>query len=249
MKVAGKVALVTGGSRGIGRAIVETFAREGASVILNYCHGEQAAGELAKALEATSSSRIMMVQADVSQADQVREMMRQIEARFGRLDILVNNAGIALPGTRLQDLTEDQWERVLAVNLKGVFLCTQAASTLMLQGGGGVIISLASVRGMLGGGSSLPYAVSKAGVITLTKSLAIELAPTIRVNCLAPGYISTELLATKPPEALQKLEQATLLKRLGTPEDVAEAALFLASDAAAYLTGITLPVTGGFALQ
>ncbi|HEY0757432.1 MAG TPA: SDR family oxidoreductase [Ktedonobacteraceae bacterium] len=130
MKLAGKVALVTGGSRGIGRAIVETFAREGAAVILNYYHGERAAG-----------------------------------------------------------------------------------------------------------------------VITLTKSLAIELAPTLRVNCLAPGYISTELLATKPPEALQKLAQATLLKRLGTPEDVAMAALFLASDDAAYLTGITLPVTGGFAMQ
>lgn len=249
MKLVGKVALVTGGSRGIGRAIVEAFAREGASVILNYCHGEQAAGELANALKATSVGRIVMAQADVSQADQVRAMVAQIEARFGRLDILVNNAGIALPGTRLQDLTEDQWERVLAVNLKGAFLCSQAASALMLQEGGGVIISLASVRGMLGGGSSLPYAVSKAGVITLTKSLAIELAPTIRVNCLAPGYISTELLTTRSPETLQRLEQTTLLKRLGTPEDVATTALFLASDDAAYLTGITLPVTGGFAMQ
>lgn len=249
MKLAGKVALVTGGSRGIGRAIVETFAHEGAAVIVNYCHREQAAGALVNALEAMSVGRIMLWQADVSQADQVKEMMAHIEARFGRLDILVNNAGIALPGTRLQDLTEEQWERVLAVNLKGMFLCSQAASTFMLRGGGGVIISLASVRGMLGGGSSLPYAVSKAGVITLTKSLAIELAPTIRVNCLAPGYIATELLAAKSPEALQKLEQVTLLKRLGSPEDVATAALFLASDDSAYLTGITLPVTGGFAMQ
>lgn len=249
MKLAGKVALVTGGSRGIGRAIVETFVREGASVIVNYCHGEQAARELTNTIEAASAGRTMAVQADVSESSQVRTMMEQIEARFGRLDILINNAGIALPGTRLQELTEEQWERVLAVNLKGVFLCSQAASILMLQGGGGVIISLASIRGMLGGGSSLAYAVSKAGVITLTKSLAIELAPTIRVNCLAPGYISTELLAEKPAEALQKLEQAVLLKRLGTREETAAAALFLASDDAAYLTGITLPITGGFAMQ
>ena len=248
MRLQGKVALITGASRGIGRCIAETFASQGADVVINFCRSEGEAHELARTITATYHVRAEAIQADVSDSAQVQAMVEGIAAQFDRLDILVNNAGIHF-GRKFADLTEEDWDRTLAINLKGAFLCARAASERMLRQGSGAIVSLASMRGIVGGGSSLAYDVSKAGVITLTKSLAAELAPTIRVNCLAPGYIATDLVTHMPPERLHKLQAAIPLKQLGSCEDVANAALFLATDDAAYITGATLAVTGGFVMH
>ena len=247
-KLQGKVALVTGGSRGIGRSIVETFARHGASVIINCCHAEQEANQLARTLECTYHVRAHVFQADVSDSRQVGTMMNQVEAQFDTLDILVNNAGVLLRNT-FHNISEEQWDRTLAVNVKGAFLCAQAASDMMLRRKGGTIVSIASIRGITGGGSFLPYDVSKAGIITLTKSLAKELAPSIRVNCIAPGYVETDNLRQKPVEEIQAFEKTVPLKRLGMPEDIASAALFLVSADAAYITGATLVVSGGIVMH
>lgn len=243
MKLQNKVALVTGGSSGIGRAITLLFAQEGADVIVNYAHSDREAAKVADQVRALGR-KALAIRADVSDISDVRAMVDKALADFRRIDILVNNAGLTIRA-RLWELTEDKWDRVVDVNLKGTFLCSRAISEAMVREGGGKIVNIASIRGIQGSDSSMHYAAAKAGVIALTKSLARELAPLVRVNAIAPGYIETPLHAGMSPEARQAVIDSTPLKRFGRPEDVARAALFFAGDDSDFVTGQTLVVDGG----
>ena len=243
MDLQGKVALITGGGTGIGRAIGLALAHGGAHVAINYSRSEQEAMATAEDARALGVSA-QVIQADVSQDAQVRSMIEQVMRELSRLDILVNSAGTTtfVPPEDLEGLTEEMWDRTLAVNLKGTFFCCRAAASAMKQHGGGSIINISSIAGTTGIGSSMAYSASKAGVICLTKSLARTLAPEIRVNAIAPGFVDTRWTANWP-EFRKMHEEATPLRRVAVPEDVAEAALFLVrSD---FVTGQTIIVDGG----
>lgn len=243
MKLRGHTALVTGASHGIGRAIALAFAEEGADVAVNYAHDREAA-EAVVAEIASLGRRTIALQADVSDALEVRRMVEQAEAALGPIDRLVNNAGIVMRAT-LFDLTPEMWDRVMDVNAKGVFLVSQAVARGMMARQGGVIVNIASMRGVEGSESSMHYAASKAAVIALTKCFARELAPKVRVNAIAPGYVDTRIQAELSAEKRHAIEQSTPLKRFGLPEDIARTAVYFASDDAAYVTGQTLLVDGG----
>jgi len=243
VKVKNKVALVTGGSSGIGKAITLLLAREGADLVINYAHSDPEAMKVAEQVRALGR-KALPIRADVSNHSAVRAMVDKALADFRRIDILVNNAGITIRAF-LWDLTEEIWDRVVDVDLKGTFLCSKAVSEAMVREGGGKIVNIASIRAIEGSDSSMHYAAAKAGVIALTKSLARELAPLVRVNAVAPGYIETALHAEMSPEARQAVIQTTPLKRFGKPEDVAQAVLFFASDDSDFITGQTLVVDGG----
>lgn len=238
----GRCALVTGAGSGIGRAIALRLAFEGASVAINYMHNEAGATEVMAEIEALGG-HAMTVQADVRKALEVEAMVEVVVGAWGCLDVLVNNAGVVRRGG-LAVITEPMWDEVLDVNLKGTFLCSQAAARWMV-GRGGSMVNIASMRGVEGGSSSPHYAAAKAGVIALTKSLARELSPGIRVNAVAPGYVDTRIQADLMPEQRRAIEASTPLQRFGTPDDVAAATAFLASSDAAYVTGQTLLVDGG----
>jgi 3-oxoacyl-[acyl-carrier protein] reductase len=246
MTLEGRVALVTGAGRGIGKAIALAFAGEKAHVVINdICPKdelEKVAGDIS-ALGVQS----MAIQADVTQSDQVKEMIGQIEETFGRLDILVNNAGIIRRGT-IETVTEEDWDQVIRVNLKGTFNCSKAVVAIMKRQRMGKIINVSSVAGKTGDITSAPgYGPSKAAIDALTKTLARELAPYgINVNAVAPHAIETEMSAQWSEEKRKSIIEAIPLKRLGTPEDVAQAVLFLASDNATFITGEILDVNGGF---
>lgn len=250
MRLAGKVALVTGSSRGIGREIALGLAREGADVIVSYRRREDAARATARDIEALGR-RALVVQADVTvRADVERLVQAGLEA-FGRLDVLVNNAG-GFPIKPFAAVSEEEWERVMALDLKSVFLCCQAALAPMRQQRGGTIINVASVAGLVGAVAMAPYSAAKGGVIALTKALARELAPLhITVNAIAPGIIETETtVETFPPGALETYTTYQVpLGRLGRPEDVVGLAVFLASDEARYVTGQVYAVDGGFTMH
>jgi 3-oxoacyl-[acyl-carrier protein] reductase len=239
----GKVVLVTGASHGIGRGIALAFAREGAQVAVNYAHDE-AAAEAVVAEIVSQGGRAIAVKADVTAGAEVRAMVARVEDELGPLDVLVNNAGVVRRGG-LFAITEEMWDEVLDVNLKGTFLCAQAVAKGMVARGGGVIVNIASMRGVEGAASSMHYAAAKAGVIALTKSLAKELAPHVRALGVAPGYVDTRIQAGLSPEQRQAVEAGTPLGRFGTEEDIAGAVLFLASERASYVTGQTLLVDGG----
>lgn len=243
MKLKGQTALVTGASHGIGRAIAFAFADEGADVAVNYAHDAQAAEQVVAEV-VRRGRRAIAFQADVSDPSAVARMVDAVEAAFGTLDCLVNNAGIVLRAA-LFDLTPEMWDRVMDVNAKGVFLVSQAVARRMVAGQGGVIVNIASMRGVEGADSSMHYAASKAAVIALTKCFARELAPKIRVNTVAPGYVDTRIQSELTPEKRHAIEMATPLKRFGTPEDVARAVVYFASSDSAYSTGQTLIVDGG----
>jgi 3-oxoacyl-[acyl-carrier protein] reductase len=243
VKVKNKVALVTGGSSGIGKAITLLLAREGADLVINYAHSDPEAMKVAEQVRALGR-KALPIRADVSNHSAVRAMVDKALADFRRIDILVNNAGITIRAF-LWDLTEEIWDRVVDVDLKGTFLCSKAVSEAMVREGGGKIVNIASIRAIEGSDSSMHYAAAKAGVIALTKSLARELAPLVRVNAVAPGYIETALHAEMSPEARQAVIETTPLKRFGKPEDVAQAVLFFASDDSDFITGQTLVVDGG----
>ncbi|MCL5961519.1 MAG: 3-oxoacyl-ACP reductase FabG [Chloroflexi bacterium] len=243
MKLQNKVALVTGGSSGIGKAITLLFAREGADLVINYAHSDREAGEVADQVRALGR-RALAIRADVSDVSEVRAMVDRALADLRRVDILVNNAGITIRAL-LWELTEEKWDRVVDVNMKGTFLCSKAVSEVMVREGGGRIVNIASIRGIEGSNSSMHYAAAKAGVIALTKSLARELAPLVRVNAVAPGYVESALHAGMSPDARQAVIESTPLKRFGRPEDVARAVLFFASDDSDFITGQTLVVDGG----
>lgn len=245
MKLKDKVAIVTGSSRGIGRRIAEVFAEHGAQVVVNYAHTEAAAQTVVDHIRTHTDTTPLAIQADVSDGAQVERLVSHTVDRFGRVDILVNNAGITIRGS-LADLDEAKWDQVMAVNLKGPFLCTKAVIPAMESGS---IINMSSIRGVTGSSSSLHYAVSKAGLITMTKSLAMELAPAIRVNGIAPGYTFTDLHTHRSQDDIHNIESTIPLARFGSVDDIANTALFLASDDAAYITGEIIVVSGGLVMR
>jgi 3-oxoacyl-[acyl-carrier protein] reductase len=242
----GKVALVTGGSRGIGRAIAVALGRRGAKVIVNYAARADAARETAAAVEA-AGGQAAIAAFDVADAAAVTDAIKAIGKDHGGLDILVNNAGVAINGLVLR-FSNEQWQRTLAVNLGGAFHCIRAAASLLLRAkAAGRIINITSVVGESGNAGQAAYAASKAGLIGLTMSTARELASRgVTCNAIAPGYIETDMTAEHLPEAQRaKLLEAIPLGKIGRPEDVADAAAFLAGPEAAYITGQVLRVNGG----
>ena len=243
----GKVALVTGGSRGIGRAIALRLAAEGADLAI-CARNAGAAGEVATAIEALGR-RCLVRQADVADAEQAAELVAATIAELGRLDVLVNNAGVTRDNL-LMRMKEEDWDEVLAINLKGAFNCVRAAVRPMLKARGGRIVNITSVVGLLGNAGQANYAASKAGLIGLTKSLARELASRgITANAVAPGLVpETGMTAGLTQQQQQQMIATVPLGRAGTPEDVAHAVAFLASDQAAYITGQVLSVDGGMAM-
>jgi 3-oxoacyl-[acyl-carrier protein] reductase len=249
MTFEGRVALVTGAGRGIGKAIALAFAAEKAHVVINdICPKD----ELEKVAHDISSLKVqsMAVQADVSQSDQVEAMVGQTEKTFQRLDILVNNAGIIRRGT-IDTVTEEDWDQVISINLKGTFNCCKAAVAIMKRQRVGKIVNVSSIAGKMGDITSAPgYGPSKAAIDSLTKTLARQLAQYgINVNAVAPHAIETEMSAQWSEEKRKSIIEAIPLKRLGTPEDVAQAVLFLASDKANFITGEILDVNGGFLMD
>ena len=240
-----KTVLITGGSRGIGAAAVRAFAQAGYAVALNYCRSRDAALRLAEELTAQGHT-VLPVQADVSDPDQVRHMVDNVLENFCQLDILICNAGTAWRGL-LCDLTDQDWHRLRGTDLDGVLYCCRAVYRHMVSRKQGRILTVSSMWGRSGASCEAAYSAAKAGVIGLTQALARELGPSgITVNCVAPGVIDTEMNAGLTPEDLQALSEETPLGRLGTPEDVARALLFLASPEAGFLTGQVLGVDGGY---
>lgn len=243
-----RVAIVTGGSRGIGRAIAETLAAAGATVVVNYKSNTAAADEVVQAITA-ADGRALAVQADVATAEGVEALFKTTLDQFGRLDILVNNAGITRDGLLLR-MKEDDFDAVLNTNLRGVFLCTKAALRPMSKARGGRIINITSVVGLMGNAGQANYAAAKAGLIGFTKSVAREMASrSITANAVAPGYIATELTDVLGEQVRAAILENIPLGRLGTAHDVASLVCFLASDHAAYITGQTLTVDGGMVMQ
>jgi len=243
-KLDGKVALVTGGATGIGRAAALALAEAGAAVVVNYRVSRDAAESLAAVIAALGGRAFPMI-ADVSGDAQVRAMMERVEAECGGLDILVNNAGWStrVPHEKTEDLTDAIWDRTLSTNLKGPFYCIRAAAPLLRKRPGASVVNVASMAAITGRGSSLAYAAAKAGLVTMTRSLARALAPEIRVNAVLPGLIRTGF-AGWGEDQCEAVEKATPLRRLATVEDIGAAILFLASEGLA-MTGETMRMDGG----
>ena len=238
-------ALVTGASRGIGRAIASALAREGWSVCVNYLESRDAAGELVRDLRARGLAA-MAFRADVSDRAAVNKMVRAAAETLGPVELLVNNAGISHQGL-FQDLDGETWDRLLAVNLTGPRNAVQAVLPHMLSEKRGCVVNISSIWGLRGGSCETAYAVTKAGLIGLTRSLALELAPSgIRVNCVAPGCVETDMVRALGEDTRRMLAEETPLGRLGRPEEIAEAVAFLASEKAAFITGQVLTADGGF---
>lgn len=248
MNLTNKIALVTGASRGIGRAIALDLAARGATVVVNYNASAAAAEEVVAAITA-AGGKTSAIQADVSKYEAAQALVKYAVDTYGRLDILVNNAGTTRD-TLLMTMKEDDWDHIMATDLKSVFNCCKAASRGMIRQRAGRIVNITSVVGLAGGAGQTNYAAAKAGVIGFTKSMAKEVGSRgITVNCVAPGFIPTALTSVLTPEQKEMAIKATPLGRFGTPEDVAYAVSFLASDLAAYITGAVLSVDGGLVMQ
>jgi 3-oxoacyl-[acyl-carrier protein] reductase len=246
-----EVAWVTGSSTGIGRAIALGFAREGCRVVVHYNSSEDKAHEVADWV-GELGGEALLVKGDVSDSGDVRRMTGEIEGRYGRVDVLVNNAGSLIERRTLEEMTEDLWDRVMEVNLKSVYLCSQAVLPLMRRQGKGRIINVTSVAARNGGGpGSVAYATAKGGVSTLTRAMAKELvADGVLVNGIAPGVIATPFHDRfTPPEVRDQIAQGIPLGREGTPEETAGAVLFLASSAADYLVGEIIEINGGLLMS
>ncbi len=242
-----KIAIVTGASRGIGRAIAVTFARYGAAVAVNYCGSKEKADEVVEKIRKEGGTAIAY-QADVSDYEAVQQMFSEVTKQFGKVDILVNNAGITKDNLILK-MTKEEFNTVIDTNLNGVFNCMKQASRLMLKQKSGRIINISSISGIIGNAGQVNYSAAKAGVIGMTKSLAKELGSRgITVNAIAPGYINTDMTSVLKDELKEKVTGLIPLRRLGEAEDIAETAAFLASDKAAYITGQTIQVDGGLGI-
>ncbi|RJX20954.1 MAG: 3-oxoacyl-[acyl-carrier-protein] reductase [Ammonifex sp.] len=247
MYLSGKVGVVTGASRGIGRAVAKALAASGADVMINYVSRAEDALAVAAEIE-SMGRRAVLFQADVSRPDEANNLIENALSSFGRLDILVNNAGITRDALLLRMKDED-WDAVVNVNLRGAFNCTRAAARPMVKARWGRIINISSVIGLMGNAGQANYAAAKAGLIGFTKAAARELGPrNITVNAVAPGFIRTEMTAGLPEGVKERLSERIILGRLGEPEEVAEVVVFLAGDAARYITGQVLSVDGGMVL-
>ncbi|HCX73423.1 MAG TPA: 3-oxoacyl-ACP reductase [Candidatus Cloacimonas sp.] len=246
MRLENKVAVITGGARGIGYSIAEKFASEGAKVVildLNQDSIDKAVAKLNK-LQEDATGYI----ADVTNSQQITDIFKQIYKRFKQIDILVNNAGITKDNLMMR-MKEEDWDAVINVNLKGTFNCTQKVSRYMMKQKNGVILNIASVIGIMGNAGQANYAASKGGIIALTKSTAKEFASrNIRANAIAPGFIKTEMTDNLSQEVIDKYAEVIPLNRMGTPHDVANLCLFLASEEANYITGQTICVDGGLVM-
>jgi 3-oxoacyl-[acyl-carrier protein] reductase len=247
MLLTGKTAIVTGGSRGIGRAVSLLLAREGANVAIVYAGNTAAAEETKQQAEALGAAAAVF-QCDVADEQAVADMVKAVKTQFGSVDILVNNAGITRDGL-LMRMKEAEWQAVLDTNLTGVYHCTKAVSKLMMKQRQGAVINLSSVVGETGNAGQANYAAAKAGIIGFTKAVAKELASrNIRVNAVAPGYVETDMTAGLPDSAKEDMLRSIPLGRPATADDVAQAVLFLASDQAKYITGQVLNVDGGMVM-
>ena len=245
LDLSGQSALVTGAGRGIGAAIAARFAEAGAAVAVHYRSSSSGAEELVASIEARGGTAVT-VSADLTRGNEVDALMAKVVARLGRLDILVNNAGV-YPLSPLIEMSEDEWDSVIDANLKSVFLCTRSEARAMIERGkGGAIVNIASVEGELPAPMHSHYTSAKAGTLMHTRSAALELGPHgIRVNAVSPGLIWRPGLEEDWPEGVERWRQTAPLGRVGRPREVADACLFLASPASAWITGAALPVDGG----
>jgi 3-oxoacyl-[acyl-carrier protein] reductase len=247
MKLIGKTALVTGASRGIGREIALELARQGASVVVNYAGSEAKAYEVVEEIKGIGQEAIA-IQCDVSNNESVTDMVKATVDHFGKIDILVNNAGITRDNL-LMRMKEDEWDDVININLKGVFLCTKAVTRQMMKQRYGRIINISSVVGVSGNPGQANYVAAKAGVIGLTKTSAKELASRgITVNAIAPGFITTEMTDQLTEDIQNEMLKMIPLAQFGEPKDIAHSVVFLASDDSRYITGQTIHVNGGMVM-
>lgn len=242
-----KTVLVTGGSRGIGKAISKTFAKDGYNVLINFNKSENEVKELYTVLEEKGFS-VKLFKADISNREEVENMIDYCIKEFGGLDVLINNAGIS-QDKLFTDITDEDWDNMMNINLKGSFYCSQTALKYMISEKKGNIINISSIWGISGASCEVHYSVSKAGIIGMTKALAKEVAPSnIRVNSIAPGVINTDMLSEYNEDEIDVLVEETPLMRLGTPEDIANCAIFLASDKSSFITGQVISPNGGFVI-
>ena len=246
MRLEGKVALITGGARGIGQAIAMAFANEGADIVVADVNLE-VAQKTASEIESLGR-KALALEVDVTNYEKVEEGINKILDKFGKVDILVNNAGITKDNLILR-MSQAEWDAVINVNLKGTFNCIKAVSRPMIKQRSGKIVSIASIIGLMGNAGQANYAASKAGIIALTKTVAKELASrNVNANAVAPGFIQTEMTAKLPEPVKAKMMEAIPLAKLGTPQDVANVCLFLASEEANYITGQVITVDGGMVM-
>lgn len=247
MLLDGKIALVTGASRGIGRAIALRLAEAGATVVVNYAGNVKAAQEV-ESMIVDAGGKAMLIQADIANTEAVEDMIKNISKEYGKIDILVNNAGITRDSL-LMRMKENDWDDVINTNLKGIYNSTKAVSRIMMKQRSGRIVNMASVVGLTGNAGQANYAAAKAGVIGFSKSMAKELASRgITVNTVAPGFIETDMTAVLPDQVKEELVSRIPLAKLGNVNDVANAVMFLVSDEASYITGQTLNVDGGMVM-
>ena len=241
------VVLITGSSRGIGAACARAFAKAGYDVAVNYRRSEEEAHELTQEL-CSLGVQALCVQADVADSAQVQKMFETVNEELGAVDVLVNNAGISHVGL-LSEMTDEEWDRLIAADLSGTFYCSRAALPAMIRHKSGVIVNIASMWGEVGASCETAYSAAKAGVIGLTKALAKEVGPSgIRVNAVSPGVVMTDMMHDFTDEDIKALKEETPLGVLGKPEDIAETVLYLASDKARFITGQVVSVNGGFVI-